>query len=135
VIVLDHGPVFRLAQLQGFGPDFTQSPIYLSWWNDMLDRWATTLHLIIWLDADDTVLLDRINSRNVNHTVKGYSEQEAQRFLARYRSSYEQIIAKMTAGRGPQILRIDSHQESVDAIADRVLQTLRLNDINDRRVK
>ncbi len=124
VTVLDQGPIFRLALLREFGPEFTNSDVYTKWWNNMLNQWVATLHLGIWLDAPDAVLLQRLNSRSELHRVKGQPEQDAYQFFGRYRTSYQQVIERMKASDGPRLLSVDTHQTPVDEIVDRVLGAL-----------
>jgi adenylate kinase family enzyme len=121
VTVLDHGPIYRLALLREFGPEITRSQTYERWWDRMLKQWATIMYMVVWLDAPDVVLLERIHTRNRWHIVKGKSGREAYGFLARYRTSYEQIITRLTANGGPKLLRFETHQKSVDQIVDEVL--------------
>jgi len=124
VTVLDQGPIFRLALLREFGPEFTNSDVYTRWWNDMLNQWAATLHLVIWLDAPDAVLLQRLNSRTELHRVKGQPKQDAYQFFGRYRTSYQQVIERMEAIHDPRLLRVNTHHTPVDRIVDRVLGVL-----------
>lgn len=126
VTVLDHGPIFRLALLRGFGPEFTNSDVYTRWWNSMLNQWAATLQLVIWLDAPDAVLFQRINSRTELHRVKGQPEQDAYQFFGRYRTSYQQVIDRMKAIHGPRLLCVNTHETPVDRIVDRVLGVLQV---------
>ncbi len=121
VIVLDQGPVFKLAWLYELGRESLKSQNFERWWDSMLKQWATIMDMVVWLDAPDVVLLERIHTRNCWHIVKGKSGQEAYEFLARYRTSYEHIITRLTANRGPTLLRFDTHQKSVDQIVDKVL--------------
>jgi thymidylate kinase len=123
-ILLDHGPVFKLAMLSAFGPDRLKSKDFEKWWNNMFKQWASTLDMVIWLDAPDTNLVERINTRSQRHAVKGKSEQEASEFLARYRTAYEQILAKLTANKGPRSLQFDTSQASSEQIVDKVLATI-----------
>jgi hypothetical protein len=126
VIVLDQGPVFLLSWLYEFGPESLKSQRSEKWWDSMIKQWAATLDMVIWLDAPNTVLVERINARNKAHRVKGRSEQETYRFLARWRTSFEQIVAKLTANCGLRVLRFDTEQESLDQIVDKVLATFGL---------
>jgi len=121
VILLDHGPIFKLATLNAFGPERLKCQDFEQWWDGMFKQWAFTLDMVIWLDAADTNLVERINTRSQRHAVKGESEQEAARFLARYRTSYEQIMAKLRAYGGPRLLQFDTSQTSIDQIVDEVL--------------
>jgi shikimate kinase len=121
VIVLDQGPVFMLAKLHSFGPESLKSSSAEKWWSGTYNQWAATLDMVIWFDASDTLLLERIRARNCWHRVKEKSEQEAFKFLARYRRSYEQIISALTANGGPRILCFNTDQESLSQIVDKVL--------------
>ena len=87
----------------------------------MLKRWADIMYMVVWLDAPDVVLLERIYTRDRWHIIKEKSGKEAYEFLARYRKSYEQTITRLTSSRGPIILRFDTHQKSVDQIAEKIL--------------
>lgn len=124
VTVLDHGPIFRLALLREFGPEMTKSRLYDEWWNRMLALWANTLSLVIWLDASDSVLLKRIHNRNQAHRVKGKSEHEVYEFLARYRSTYRDIIGKLTGHHGPALLGFDTEKQTLEQIAGEVLAAI-----------
>lgn len=126
IVLLDHGPVFKLATLLAFGPDKLRSDELEKWWNNILKQWASTLDMIIWLDAPDKNLVERINSRSQQHAVKGKSEQEACRFLAIYRTSYQEILAKLKAYEGPTLLQFDTSQESIEKTVDKVLVSCNL---------
>ena len=126
VTVLDHGPVFQLSHLHAFGPQKINSQSFIEWWNRMLKQWAAIMYMLIWLDAPNVVLLERINKRNRWHIIKGKPREEAYECLKRYRTSYEQIITRLTASGGPTILRFDTHQKSVDQIVDEVLAAFSL---------
>ena len=121
LILLDHGPVFKLAKLNAFGPERLKSQGFEQWWHSMFEQWAFTLDIVIWLNAPDKILLERINARNKRHAVKGKSEREAYEFLIRYQTSYEQILAKLTAYGRPTLLPIDTSQASIEQTADEVL--------------
>lgn len=121
VTLLDHGPIYRLAFLREFGPEITTSSTYEHWWAGLHDRWFAALDMVVWLDAPDAVLLERIRAREQRHTIKEQSEQEACEVLARYRRSFERTIAESTADHQPILLRFDTSQASVEQIADSVL--------------
>lgn len=125
-ILLDHGPIFKLATLHAFGPERLKSERFKNWWDTMFEQWASTLDLIIWLDTSDTDLMERINTRTQRHAVKGKPEQEASEFLARYRTSYEQILARLATYGGPPLLQFDTSQASIEQIVDEVMATCNL---------
>jgi len=121
IILLDHGPIFKLATLNAFGPERLKCQGFEQWWDDMFKQWALTLDMVIWLDAADTNLVERINTRSQRHLVKGQSEQEATKFLARYRTSYEQVMEKLRSHGGPKLLQFDTSQTSIDQILDEIV--------------
>jgi thymidylate kinase len=121
LILLDHGPVFKLATLQAFGPERLRNPSAEMWWSDMFRQWALMLDMVIWLDAPDHILEERINTRNQQHVVKGRSEPEVAHFLARYRASYQHILAKLAAHGGPAMLQFDTSRTSMEEIVENVL--------------
>jgi shikimate kinase len=124
VILLDHGPVFKLATLHAFGPRWLQDPKCESWWEKTLHRWADLLDTVVWLDAADKVLAGRINQRDQRHLVKGKSNQEIEQFLACYRSSYVQILRQLSKSRGIKMLSFDTNQASIEQIAGDLLFAL-----------
>ena len=126
VILLDHGPVFKLATLNAFGPERLKSRGFEQWWHSMFEQWAFTLDIVIWLNAPYEILVERINARNQRHAVKDKSELEAYKFLIRYQTSYKQTLAKLTACGGPTLLHFDTSQASIEQIVDEVLVTCNL---------
>lgn len=120
VRLLDHGPVFRLAALRAWALPPQAHPAYVYWWERSLEQWRATLDLVIWLDAPDEVLIERINQRARGHAVKQRPAAEARAFLARYRAAFEQILARMAGPGGPAVLRIDTAGADLAAIAEQV---------------
>lgn len=125
VLVFDHGPIFRLVHLSEFGPPFTRTRAFRHWWNSALARWASTVDDIVWLDAPDEVLLQRIQSRDGKHPVEAHSEREANAFLVRYRAAYERVVEGFVSASHTELLRFDTSGRSPDKIADDVLAALR----------
>src|SRR4051794_18991988 len=96
-VCVDQGPLFTLTTLLDFGSEYTKCQGFRIWWDSMLEQLASTLDMVIWLDAPDETLLQRIRARKKWHLVKEKSDQEAKEFLMRYRTSYEQTVSKLTA--------------------------------------
>lgn len=114
VTVLDHGPLFRLARLRAFGPRITRSTPFERWWERSLGIWSEILDVVVALDAPDEVLVNRIRSRDENHRMKTGSRSEAERFLARYRSTYHEILRRLEGG--PRLIRLDTSRNSPDEV-------------------
>lgn len=121
VIVLDHGPIFRLATLLGFGPESLRSAAAQDWWSRLYRQWAFTIDIIVWLDTDEETLVERINAREQKHDVKGRDSAEAREFLMRYRVAYLRTLRRMMDFRQPRLLKFDTSQAPVDEIAREVL--------------
>ncbi len=129
IVLLDHGPIFKLATLYAFGPESRGSEAFKKWWNEMVKQWTGLLDMVIWLDAPNPVLETRINNRDQRHLVKGKPEPEAREFLERYRKSYEQTLAKMTVHGGPALFQFDTSQTSIEQIAENVLEICKVRTI------
>lgn len=124
MILLDHGPMFRLALLGEFGPEITSSRMYERWLDGMLNQWAETLQIIIWVDAPNPVLMKRIDARNRQHRVKQQSEESVYLFLDRYRHAYRQIIDKIRMNRNVLVLEFDTDAEQADQIVAKIIAAL-----------
>jgi thymidylate kinase len=126
VILLDQGPVFRMATLHEFGPESLRSEASKTWWLHLYEQWASTLDILIWLDTSDAVLMERINTRTKKHDIKGRPELEAQQFLTQYRRSFNAVLTKLKSYNGPTILQFDTSKISIEQIADEILAACKL---------
>ena len=127
IIILDHGPVFKLAKLDAFSLEKSKSEPISTWSQKIIKLWADTLDIVIWLDAPDEILLERINQRNQKHAVRGTSKQESLDFLDRYRNSYQEILSQLISYGGTALFKFDANQLSAEHIADNIFDTLNLN--------
>jgi energy-coupling factor transporter ATP-binding protein EcfA2 len=121
--VFDHGPLYRLSRLKAFGPDITRSEPFQRWWRVSRERWMGALDLIVWLDAPDDVLLQRVEERGHQYLDATPSGEGKKEFLARYRGVFAEIL-EHGAAKGPRTLRLRSDERSVEEIADEVLDAL-----------
>jgi hypothetical protein len=125
VIVLDQGPVYLFAEMREFGPEYLKAEKAGNFWNKISCRWATTLDMIVWLDAADNTLLERIRNRTKEHAIKGKPSAIAVEFLDRYRGAFDTIISKLqTNANGLRILRLDTGRGRPGEIVDRLLVEL-----------
>ena len=128
VIVFDHGPLYRLARLRGFGPSLTRSEPFREWWQRTHRYWIEALDLVVWLEAPDDVLLDRVDRRG-HWYLSAEPDAEAKReFLAGYRRAFEHVLdpaeSPGTAETAPSVLRIRSDRHTTEQIAEQVLAAL-----------
>ena len=123
IVLLDLGPVFRMATLHEFGPALFKSEESNAWWHHLYKQWASTLDILIFLDTSDAILIERINTRTKKHGIKGKSELETQKYLMRYRMSYKNVLGELSLCNGPTILEFDTSKISIEQVADEVLAT------------
>ncbi len=122
VIILDQGPVYLLTETREFGPECLRSQETERLWQDLYSRWASTLDMIVWLDAADPELAKRIRSRHKEHIVKHASVDATSEFLVRYRNAYERTISGLSANHPRlKILRFDTRQVLPEELACRLL--------------
>jgi hypothetical protein len=124
ITVFDHGPIYRLVLLRAFGPELTRQGSYLAWWECQLKHWARMLDLVIWLDAPNHVLIERVNSRHTGHNIKGKYSREAFEFLDRYRTWYELVMSEITFTGKIQSLRFDTSRQETGQVTAEVMQAL-----------
>lgn len=121
--ILDEGPIHMLAFLWLFGPPSLRA--VQRWWSEMYERWARALDMVIWLDAPNSVLVERIRARNEWNSVKWRSDPDAARFLDEYRTVYEDVVTALAArGRNLRVIRLDTSQESRDKVCAQVLDAI-----------
>jgi shikimate kinase len=120
-VLYDHGPFFRLATLQGFGPRGTG---LRHWWASMRDAWSGAITLVVWLDAPDEVLLERIRTRDRDHACKQMSDDEARAWLGRYRKAFDSALEVLEERRPADVVRYDTSTRSPGEIADSLLELL-----------
>jgi deoxyadenosine/deoxycytidine kinase len=129
VVVLDQGPIYFLAETSELGPDCLKSPRAVKFWEEVYARWRNTLDAVIWLDADNAHLHQRIRSRATDHVVKYAPTPKVFDFLDRYRMAYQEVFSRLNVAEGGlRIIRIDTGQEKPEEIAARLAVELGLKD-------
>ena len=122
IIILDQGPVYLMTETCEFGPRYLKEKEAETFWQSLYSRWADTLDMIVWLDAADTDLLERIRSREKRHILKNGSEDAANEFFARYRRGFKYTISGLTNNRKDlKVLRFNTSQESPEDIVNQLL--------------
>ncbi|MGR8934301.1 MAG: hypothetical protein ACU837_07920 [Gammaproteobacteria bacterium] len=125
-VVFDHGPIFRLAQLRQFGPELTKSVAFEQWWENCCRKWLQTLNVVVWLDAPNDVLLERVLGRGHQYLASGISRQEGYAFLQRYRNIYQHLLALSVTNRHLSLLRFETDRQTPQQIAEEVLAALEM---------
>jgi shikimate kinase len=123
-IVLDHGPLFRLARLDAFGPPVTSTTAFRRWWDAALDDWAALIDVVVWLDAPDEELIRRIRTRDQQHGLREVDDVAASRFLGTYRASYELVLQQVRRRSPRAMLSLRTDLEPPAVLARKVRQQL-----------
>ena len=123
LLVLDHGPVFRLASLAAFGPPMVASRAFAGLRAGLARDWGSLLHAVVWLDAPDDVLLRRIDGRAQQHRIQRVDPAEGARFLARYREAYRTTLA-LVAHAGARVVEVDTAGRTPAELAAELRATL-----------
>ncbi|MBI4421956.1 MAG: AAA family ATPase [Gemmatimonadetes bacterium] len=125
LIVLDEGPVFGLSWFRVFFPQRGESGAFERWRARLLERWAASVDAIVFLDTSDAVLVRRVRTRTKPHMVKEWPDADIHRFNASFRIAFEQVLAELGRGRGPDVLRYRiTGDERPDDVAGGVLVAL-----------
>ena len=119
-IVLDEGPLYSMAMLRGRVPDGRLARTC----DRALAEWAGALDLIVWLDAPDAVLTERIKSRAKDHVVKDRDASAIAEFLGRHREWLSRTVAVLSTQPGVRMLAFHTDVESADSVAQQVLGAL-----------
>jgi hypothetical protein len=94
VIMLDEGPVFGISWLDlAFANRGTHAPA--RWRRRALARWADLLDSVILLDANDTVLANRIRTRAKSHRMMNGSDKAIGRFANGFRTAFDAVIDEL----------------------------------------
>lgn len=129
VLLLDQGPVYLLTDLFELNPAYCRDGFIQKWQAGLYRRWAQAIDLVVWLDAPDLILADRIRRREKQHTVKHSSDREISRFLYLCREALDQTLLKLTRlNRGLKILEFDTSTVSPLGIAAQIFSCLGLTE-------
>ena len=122
-LLLDHGPVFRLAMLVAGRPTALQHPVFGPWWRRTAAAWAGLLDAVVVLDAPTEELISRIESRPREHRVRGAERSAAERFVEDYRVAFAEVL-RCLSDLGTPVVRVDTAappDDVADAVRSRLL--------------
>jgi adenylate kinase family enzyme len=123
--VLDQGPIYLLTEMWLFGPEYLRQKAAEGFWEDLYDRWTATLYMVIWLDATDDVLFNRIRNRQQDHIVKTQPASVVYEFLNCYRNEYEFILSTLTKKKAAlKVLKFDTGRQQPQNIVNQCLSEL-----------
>ena len=125
VIILDQGPVYLLAEMRLFGPEYLRQNTAQPFWQSLYESWGATLDMVVCLDATNDVLLNRLRNRRQEHTVKNQPPMVVFEFLDSYRTEYEFLLSRLTAKKaGLKVLQFDTEQQRPQDIVNQFISEL-----------
>ena len=124
ITLLDQGPIYALVRLKAQAKGVTRGASFARWWSGSIERWAGELDVVVFLDASDRVLWERINGRSQPHRTKGEPGDVGREFIARYRRLFEEALGRLDVPGGPEILRFDTSATAGKRIAAEVAPIL-----------
>lgn len=122
-IVLDQGPLLRLAVLECLGISGTQKSSIISWFLLLKKQAKDVLDAVVLLDASEEVLKKRINLRKKTHRMKNMSLEKTSEFFKEYRKSYDMLINDKENGSIPSV-HLDTNTFTADEVAGQIAEIL-----------
>jgi len=124
VIILDEGPVFALSWLDVF---FARNGerVPAAWRERVVAEWATLLDVVVFIDASDLTLANRIRSRPKPHMVKDRSDSEIFGFSAGFRRAFERAIAELKRAGHVVVEALSTEDDPVERSAARLMAALK----------
>lgn len=124
LVVLDEGPVYALSWLRVCGDERLQNGRLRGWWQRTVAQWTDALGAVIFLDAPDPVLLERIRGRTKrDDRINAMADPEIRAHAASYRATFEGVIAALTGGDRSRVLSFAA-DEDADRVIERLLAAL-----------
>ncbi len=120
-VVFDEGPVFALSWLCADAHHAATNGGLASWWPKAVTRWARAVDMVVFLDAPNPVLAQRIRARSHSHPVKDKSDAEIAEYLERHRVAYARVLSDLQGQDGLTVLSFHTDQQATAQIADRLL--------------
>ena len=120
VIILDEGPVFALSWLDVF---FQRNGdrVPAAWRRHVIADWAKLLDVVVFIDASDITIAERIRTREKPHMVKHLPDSEIFGFSAGFRRAFERALGELSeAGH----VRIDTLRTDVAPADENTAQLL-----------
>jgi hypothetical protein len=121
---IDQGPVYALARLGYVDPPLPGTEPNEAWWKAMVGQWAEHLDVVVWVDAPNDVLWNRVGTREQGHEIKGQSKARGLAFIDRYRASYHLVLSALERHGGPAVFRYDTSRWGAEELASELAEKL-----------
>ncbi|HWC73860.1 MAG TPA: hypothetical protein VG454_07970 [Gemmatimonadales bacterium] len=123
VILLDEGPVFALSWLDVF---FARNGdrVPAAWRRRVVADWSLLLDVVVFIDASDVTLAQRIKTREKSHMVKDRPDAEIYGFSAGFRKAFDGVISELARAGHLMVDALNTDRVPVEQSASRLLSTL-----------
>ncbi len=124
IFVIEPGSIYWYSSLEEYGPEVCKCDKYQSWLRDSFKRWASSLDLLIWLDAPEGLCLQRVMARDQWHEAKSMTTDLALKELKCFRECYARIIPEIASQYSLKLLTFRTDQISTREMADIVFMEI-----------
>ena len=123
MILLDEGPVFALSWLDVF---FARNGdrVPAAWRQHVVADWSQLLDVVVFIDASDVTLAERIRTREKPHMVKDRPDTEIYGFSAGFRKAFDAVIAEFAKGGHLMVDALNTDRIPVEQSASHLMATL-----------
>jgi deoxyadenosine/deoxycytidine kinase len=126
-LFLDQGPIFNCISAERLAADGEIHEAIPNRMRELLVKNLDFLDTIVLLDADLSILLQRIDERRQGHRIKGTGEDTSRIFLEDYRERYDSIVDEIQNRSDIRVIRLDTGQRDPDQIVDAIRSALALS--------
>ena len=120
IVVVEDGPALILSWLRAAARRPANEDV-APWWSTVVRRWARSVDIVVFLDAPEHVLAERVLAREQDNPFKDRPETELTEVLERSREEYVRVLSELRGLRGPTMLAFRTDQQSVAEITDELL--------------
>jgi hypothetical protein len=119
-IVVDEGAAVILSWLRKSAHQAAHRLTPAPWWPRIVRQWAKSVDIVVFLDASDPILTERIRTREQRRPLKE-SPDELSKSLGRIRAEYESVLADLATHPEPTVLAFRTDETSIANITEQVL--------------
>jgi thymidylate kinase len=123
VVLLDEGPVFALSWLDVF---FSRNGdrVPAAWRRRVVADWSLLLDVVVFIDASDVTLAERIRTREKAHMIKDRPDAEIYGFSAGFRKAFDGVLAELKRAGHVIVDALNTDRVPIEQSASRLLSTL-----------
>jgi hypothetical protein len=134
IVAFDQGPLYTMVRLEDVASGAPEGSRLRLWWERKLNEWAKVLDLLVFLDAPNEVLIDRIRKRSKAHVAKDQPEQNAAELIGNERAAYMRLADSLRQRGEMSVLRLDTSSKVVDDLSHATLEAISNVKSIDKRV-